>query len=361
MTSVPQFYIFHGDDSISRDEALARMKAALGEDGDLNRSEFDGALTLVPEVLAAVKSLPFLADKRLVIVRGLISHITRRGAGQAGKTATDRLIAELPNLPDYARLVLVEDGRLSDKNRLLKAARKLDNGYIHQFSAPDNLRDWIVSKAQAYDAEIEPKAVAAIIELLGYDEHSRNAKSKNTSRSAEGMRARSLALLRADNELCKLASYVNGERPINEDDVAALTPYVPEANVFEMVDALAIGNGARALQLVQQSLHDDPKDPGFRLFALITRQFRLLLMTRDHIAGGGGSQAPAIAKALGVPPFAAGKLARQSRRFRIEQLDAILKHLQRADQDMKTGRIQPRLALDLLVASLASDRPSPAS
>ena len=123
MTGAPQFYIFHGDDSISRDEALARMRQSMGEDGDLNRSEFDGAVTPVPEVLAAVKSLPFLADKRLVIARGLISHITRRGAGQAGKTATDRLIAELPGLPDFARLVLVEDDLLSDSNRVLKAAR----------------------------------------------------------------------------------------------------------------------------------------------------------------------------------------------------------------------------------------------
>lgn len=338
MTGTPQFYIFHGDDIISRDEALARMKGALGEDGALNRSEFDGALTPVPEVLAAVKSLPFLADKRLVIARGLISHITRRGAGQAGKIATDRLIAELPGLPDFARLVLVEEGLLSEKNRLLNAARKLDNGYVRAFAKPQNLARWIIGRAKSeYAAEIAPQAAAAIASVVNGD------------------------LLRADNELCKLVSYVNDERPISEEDVAALTPYVPEANVFEMVDALATGNGARALELIQQSLHDDPKDPGFRLFALIVRQFRLLLMTRDHIAGGGASQGPVIAKALGVHPFAAGKLPGQARRFSTEQLDAILKRLQRYDQDMKTGRIQPRLALDLLVTSLASEGPRPAS
>ena len=336
MSRAPQFYIFHGDDSISRDKALARMRESMGEEGELNRSEFDGAQTPVPDVLAAVKSMPFLADKRLVIARGLISHITRRGAGQAGKIATVRLIAELPNLPDFARLVLVEDGLLSESNRLLKAARSLDNGYVRAFAKPQNLTRWIGERAQVeYGAEITPGAAAAIASVVNDD------------------------LLRADNELYKLVAYVDGERPISEDDVAELTPYVPEANVFEMVDALAAGNGARALELIQQSLHDDPKDPGFRLFALIVRQFRLLLMTRDHLAQGGATQA--IGKAVGVPPFAAGKLARQARRFSAEQLDAILKHLQRADQDMKTGRIQPRLALDLLVTSLASERQRPAS
>ena len=285
MSATPTFYIFHGDDSISRDKSLARMRDAMSEDGGLNRSEFDGALASVPEVLAAVKSYPFLADKRLVIAKGLIRHITRRGAGQTGKTATDRLIAELPRLPEYARLVLVESDTLSDGNRVLKAALKVPNGYIRAFRKPQNLARWIAERAQAeYQATITPAAAAAIADVVNDD------------------------MLLADNELYKLVCYVDGERAIEEGDVALLTPYLPQANVFEMVEALADGNGKRALELIQQSLHDDPKDPGFRLFTMIVRQFRLLLMTRDHIDRGGGTQGGAIAKAVGLRPFAAAKL-----------------------------------------------------
>lgn len=332
MSATPQFYIFHGDDPIRRDEALARMRRLLGEDGDLNRSEFDGAATPLPEVLAAARSLPFLADKRLVIVRGLIGHITRKGAGQAGKLATDRLIDELPRLPEFARLALVEDATLSNSNRVLKAARTMPNGYIGEFKKPQNLTRWIQQRAKAeYEAEISPRGANAIAEVVNDD------------------------LLRADNELCKLVAYVDGERAISEEDVAVLTPYVPEANVFEMVDALAVGNGKRALELIQQSLRDNPRDPGFGLFMLIARQFRLLLMTRDHLDRGGGAHPDVLAKAVGAHPFAARKLPAQARRFQAEQLDAILKRLQRYDQDIKTGRIEPRLALDLLVTSLASE------
>ncbi len=332
MSATPQFYIFHGDDLIRRGEALARMRRSLGEDGDLNRSEFDGAVTPLPEVLAAARSLPFLADKRLVIARGLIGHITRKGAGQAGRLAADRLIEELPRLPEFARLVLVEDDTLSGSNRVLKAAREMSNGFIGEFKKPQNLTRWIQQRAKAeYEAEISPRAAHAIADVVNDD------------------------LLRADNELCKLVAYVDGERPISEEDVAVLTPYVPEANVFEMVDALAVGNGKRALELIQQSLRDNPRDPGFGLFMLIARQFRLLLMTRDHLDRGGGAQPSVLAKAVGAHPFAARKLPAQARRFQAEQLDAILKRLQRYDQDIKTGRIEPRLALDLLVTSLANE------
>lgn len=330
MSATPTFYILHGDESVSRDAALARMRAAMGEDGDLNRTEFDGERVPVAEILAAVKSLPFLAEKRLVIVRDLITHISKRRAGAAGKMAADRLINELPGLPSFARLVLVESGSLSAGNRILKAARAMDNGYIRKFDMPRDPARWVTQRAKSeYDAQITPQAASAIASLVGDD------------------------LRRADNELHKLVCYVDGEREISEDDVAALTPYVPEANVFEMVDALGLGDDARALELIQQSLHHDPKDPGFRLFTLIVRQFRLLLMMRDHLDRGGGSADEGIAGALKVPGFVARKLATQARRFRADQLDLIMKRLQRYDQDMKTGRIEPRLALELLVASLA--------
>ena len=327
MTATPSFYIFHGDDSISLEQALAKMRASMGDDGDLNRSEFDGSETSVPEVLAAVKSYPFLADKRLVIVKGLISHITRRGAG---KTAVQRLIDELPTLPDYARLVLVEGDTLQENNVVLKAAREMNNGYIGTFRVPENLTNWIIKRAkEEYQAEITAQAAGAIASVVNDD------------------------IRLAANELHKLVCYVDDDHAINEEDVAALTPYVAEANIFEMVDALASGDGARALQQIHQSLRDNPSDPGFRLFTMIVRQFRLLLMAKDHLQGGGGSQSSVVAKALSVHPFVAGKVSRQSRDFTAGQLDAILKRLQRYDQDMKTGRIEPRLALDLLVSSLA--------
>ncbi len=330
MSATPTFYILHGDESISRDAALTKMRDSMGEDGGLNRSEFDGTQTSAAEALAAVKSLPFLAEKRLVIVNGLISHVTRKGAGQAGKAAADRLIEELPGLPSFARLVLVENDMLSEKNRLLRAARRMDNGYIKGFRKPQNLANWITQRAQQeYDAEISATAASAIASLVNDD------------------------VLRADNELHKLVCYLDGERAIGEEDVALLTPYVPEANVFEMVDALATGNGSRALELIHQTLHQNPGDAGFGLFGMIARQFRLLSMTRDHLDRGGGAGGQAIAQAIGAHPFVAGKLATQSRRFNAEQLDAILKRLQRYDQDMKTGRIEPRLALELLVTSLA--------
>lgn len=330
MADTPTFYIFHGDDEMSLDQAIAKIRSSMGDDGDMNTSDFEGDSATVPEVLGAVKSYPFLSDKRLVIVKGLIAHITRKGGGDIGKKAVDRLLEELPNLPAFARLVMIEREIIAESNKILKSAKAFPNGYIKQFDKPRDLTQWIIRRAKdEYQTQIEPQAAQALADVVNDD------------------------MRRADNELFKLVCYVDGEHSITEHDVAALTPYVPEANVFEMVDALATGKGDRALRLIHQALHEDPRDPGFGLFSMIVRQFRMLLMVREHLETGGGSNPNTIAKVLGMHPFVAGKVALQSRSFSIVELERILKRLQGYDQDMKTGRIEARLALDLLVTSLS--------
>jgi DNA polymerase III subunit delta len=322
-------YIFHGDDDLSIGEAVEKLRAGMGDDpnAELNTSEFDGADASVPEIINAVTSYPFLSERRLVIVRGLLGWLSRKGAGQSGKQGLQTLEEELPNLPEYSRLVLVERQTLPETNPILRLAGKLESGFVRHYAAPKDPTNWILKRARSeYGVEIDNRAAAALAAVTGGD------------------------LRRADNELVKLVSYVEDGQPISEMDVAALTPYVPEANIFKMVDAISEGNGDLALQLLHRLMSDKDQDP-FSLYGMIIRQFRLLLLTKEHLASGGGPGG--IAQAVGVRPFVAQSLAQQSRAFTLAQLERIYCSLQETDTRMKTGRIKPDLALDLFVASIA--------
>lgn len=330
------FYILHGTDDLRLEEEVRHFREQMGDspNATMNIAEFDGQTASAAEILNAATSFPFLADKRLVIVRGLIGWITRKGAGDSGKQAVDRLLNDLPQLPDWARLVFVERAALPASNKLLRLAQQDPSGYEKTFNAPKDSTSWIIQRAREhYDAEIEPRAAQALASVTGED------------------------LRRADNELVKLVSYVNGERSITEDDVAELTPYVAEANIFAMVDALATGKSDAAMTLIHRLLEADPRDEGFGLFAMIVRQFRLLLIAKEHLLLHGSRQG--LAEALGTnSKFVADKAADQSRSFSLEQLESIYRALQDYDLRMKTGRIEPALALDLLVAGL-SRQPAP--
>ena len=326
------FYIFHGDDELSINENVKKFRNEMGGDinAEMNITTFDGTSASAAEVVNAVSSFPFLSDKRLVIVKGMIGWYTRKGAGKKGKEEITKLEERLPGLPDYARLVFVEHKVLTDKNSLIKLAKSTGYGVVRQFTVPKDTTHWVIQRAKnEYDIKIEPQAAAALSSVTGND------------------------LRRVDNELIKLVSYVDEGADITEQDVAALTPYVAEASIWDIVDSIAEGNGRKALTLLHRLLAEKDEDP-FKSFGMIIRQFRLMLLAKEHLVTGGASDANSVAKALGLRSnYPAHKAARQSRPFSLEDLERIYRQLSKIDIDMKTGRIKPELALDLFITSIA--------
>jgi len=324
----PTFYVLHGEDEFSRKAELRNMRARMGDPAtaDLNTTTFDGKAATAAEVMAAASAMPFLADKRLVIVEGMLAWLTRKGAAKSAKAEIDALVKGLPGLPDTARLVFVEADTLNDNHPILKLIHQEPRGYAKAFNPPRDTSRWIMKQVEVYGGKIEPQAVAALAAVVGTD------------------------LRIADSECLKLVTYVGGERPIAEADVALLTPYVPEARIFDMVDAVAERNGRLATILMHRLLED--QEP-LALLGMINRQFRQLIQAREVMNAGGGS-----GDLLKLPdikhPFVAQKLTQQARNFTIEQLEGIYRYLLETDQAIKTGRVEPELALDLFVAGLAA-------
>lgn len=324
----PTFYVLHGPDEFSCRAQLNTMRAQMGDPSlaELNTTVLDGKNATAADVISSAGAMPFLGDKRLVIVEGMLAWLARKGAGKAGKAQMDALLEGLSRLPEHARVVFVESETLPERHPVLKLAKTDPGGYHKLFDPPRDATRWIMNQAwQEYQTVIEPRAAAALAALIEKD------------------------LRAADSELAKLAAYVDGERPISEEDVALLTPYVAEADVFEMVDALGRRDGAAAARLLHRLLEDD--DP-LRLFGMIVRQFRLLILAREYLNEGG---APGqMGAAIGVHPYVAEKLARQVRVFALDQLEMIYHFLLETDTGIKTGKVGDVLALDLLVAGVAS-------
>jgi DNA polymerase-3 subunit delta len=325
--AVTTFYVLHGDDELLIEEEADHLRSKLSASPNigLNTAVLDGTAADVNEILGAALAYPFLADVRLVIVRGLLTHATRKGAGSIGKGIVETLAQQLPQLPDWARLLLIERQRIDDKNKVIQTANGHERGSVRLCLAPKDAAQWILKRTEAvYKTKIEPRAAAALASVTQHD------------------------LRSADNELLKLALYVDGARPISEADVALLTPYASEASMFDMVDALAEGRVQVAAALVHRLI--DQQEDAFSILGMIVRQFRLLILAKEHLVAGGSPKD--LAEALGIHPYPAEKVGRQSRSFTLPQLEQIYRILQDYDARIKTGRIDPVLALDLLAAGL---------
>ena len=67
-------YILWGQDDFSLNEALAEIKRGIGDQTVLltNTTTLDVRQTTIDELTAVCETVPFLAEKRLVIVEGLL-------------------------------------------------------------------------------------------------------------------------------------------------------------------------------------------------------------------------------------------------------------------------------------------------
>ncbi len=198
---------------------------------------------------------------------------------------------------------------------------------MRAFKRPEGraLEKWVRQQVQEGGSEIEPRAVHLLVTNIGND----------------------LSILA--NEIEKLVLYRAQDGPITGDDVSVLCPYVAEASIFDLVDALGARDGRTAATLLQTKLNEGA-DP-FYLFAMIVRQFRLLIQVKELAEDG--LRPPAIATKLKMHSFVAGKVHQQSQHYSLPQLEQVYSHLLQTDVDVKMGRADMVTALNLLVAGLA--------
>jgi DNA polymerase-3 subunit delta len=320
------FYIFHGPDELSRTEALAKLREQMGDPSlaELNTTVLDGDSLTLGELREVCDALPFMSDRRLVIVH---NYLTRLGSG--GKREgdpLDALVNYLPAMPDSVRLIFVEVEALPKNHPVVKLAEKHEQGHVQAFDGPGRgeLTGWVVRRVEAKGTTIERPAADALAVAVGDD----------------------LRLL--DSEINKLTIYVGDERPITTDDLELLVPYAGTANVFAMVDAIGRRDGRTALNLLHKLL-DENAAPLY-LLSMIVRQFRILIQVKELSAQG--LAASTIAKRAGLHPFVAEKAGRQAMNFSMGQLEVIYARLLETDLAIKTGQLEDVLALDTLVAAL---------
>lgn len=336
------FYIFHGEDEFGRAEQLSELKRVLAEIdpamADLNTTVLEGSRLTLSELRHVCDAIPFMADRRLVIVHGLLGRTIpsrrKKGAQEANAARDGELLADLgeylPMMPPTTRLVFVEARTLPDSHPILKLAmaeQKKDQAYIKVFDLPEDkqLPGWIQRRARAKGGQIDSEAANLMAILVG----------------------RNTRLL--DQEIEKLLLYA-GDRSVLTDDVQKLVSRASETSVFDLVDSVGRRQTEHALRLLHRLLEDGAAP--LYLLTMLARQVRILIQVAELQDQGLNSQE--MARRLKLHPFVVKKGLAQARNFDMAQLVVAHRRILDTDWSIKTGKVEDVLALDLLVADLAS-------
>ena len=127
-------YVYHGDDDFSASEALGRLMEAVGPEDmrEANVAQLDARGFTVDKFGGAAMVAPFMAERRVVVVRGLLASLDsqrtarrgRRGAGGEADTLASSLALLLTALPPSTDAVFLES-RVAAGNPLLAAIKEM--------------------------------------------------------------------------------------------------------------------------------------------------------------------------------------------------------------------------------------------
>jgi DNA polymerase-3 subunit delta len=331
-------YILVGEDDFSLARSLEEIKQGLGDQSLLvaNTTVLDGQQVTLDQLRTVVETVPFLADKRLVIVHGLLRRFEaggkprrrKKAAPPAGKEPEYKPFADhLSRIPDGTVLVLV-DGKIKGSNPLLKQLSPRAEVRSFPILRNDGLRQWIRRGVAEQGASISPEAVDLLAKLVGGN------------------------LWIMTNEISKLALFASGRR-IEMEDIKAIVSLAQQTSVFAMVDAILDFKAGVAEQLLEQLL-ERGASPAY-LLVMLSRQVRMIVQARELRR----QRRPdvEIQDRLGLTSeFALRKTLDQAQRYSLERLREVYNKLLETDLSIKTGKYEGGLALNLLIAELCQQR-----
>ena len=152
------------------------------------------------------------------------------------------------------------------------------------------------------------------------------------------------------HELEKLLSYTMEKDAIQLEDVEAVCTVTTENRIFNMIRAVAEKRQKQALDLYYDLLA--LKEAPMRILYLLARQFNQMLQVKDlRERGLDGTE---IARRTGMAPFVVKQSLGQAGRFSKEEICRIVEECVRAEEDVKTGRLGDRLAVEMLLVQFSS-------
>lgn len=272
-------HVIAGEERFFVERATAALRrAVVGAEGDaFNEEVFQGKGGSAKRILEAARTLPMMAQRRFVLVRGV---------DQLSDADQEQLAGYLDNPVDTTCLVLTAD-KLDGRSKLARSAKKLG---VLSTAVPlkqSGVRRFIEGEARQRKLQLRADAAAALADALGTD------------------------LAAIDDALERLELYVG---PGNAIDLAAVEACVSRARVesiWALVDAIGLRDRRTALGAAASLL--SAGEPPLRILALIARQLRMVARVRGALQAGMAPQE--AARVAGAPPFKAQELAASARRF----------------------------------------------
>jgi DNA polymerase-3 subunit delta len=278
--------------------------------GDLALERIDGEEAEPDRISEALTSLPFLAERKMVLLR-------RPGANKQFAEQAEQLLTDVPETTD----VIIVEPKLDKRSSYFKYLQKKTDFREHKALDILGLAPWLVQQAKVQRGNITPSDARYLAERVGPNQQ----------------------LL--VSELEKLLLH---DKNITRQAIDLLTEPTPQSTVFQLLEAAFAGNAKRALQLYdeQRALKVDP----LAIIAMLAWQLHILALIKT----AGTRNGQAIASEAKLSPYVIQKSQSIARNLGLTELKKLVHDLLVIDRRLKRESIDADEALKNYLLMLAT-------
>jgi DNA polymerase-3 subunit delta len=301
--------ILSGENSFLVQQHLRQqVRDFVAEHGDMALEQLDGEEAEFDRMREALQSLPFLASKKLVVLR----------APGANKQFAEAAVDLLTELPESTDLIIIEP-KLDKRTAYFKLLKAQKN--FHQYDELDanGLSRWLVTYAQEHGGTLGQSDARYLVERVGANQRI------------------------LGNELKKLIQYNTN---VTEATINLLTERAPQSTIFELLDSALVGNHKRTLELYQEqrTMKVEPQ----QILALLGWQLHILAVLKT----AGERDVQVIAKEAKLNPYVVRKSQSIARRMSMQDLKQLIKETLDLDIRLKSESIDADDAIQNLLISI---------
>lgn len=267
------------------------------EHTDMGLEKLDGEEVEYDRIREALQSLPFLASKKMVVLRA-------PSASKEFVEKAEQLLSEMPETTD----VIIHEPKLDKRSTYYKFLKKKTDYKECNELDEYGLSKWLVDYATVQGLSLYSKDAKYLVERMGANQQ----------------------LL--SNELVKLGAY---DTKITRETIDLLTEPTPQSTIFQLLDAVFSGNAKQMLKLYQEQRASKVEPQ--QIVAMLAWQLHILAIVKT----AGDRSDTQIASDAKLNPFVVRKSRQITNHLTLEQLKNLIHNLAELDLQTKTTAINP--------------------
>ena len=305
-------YLLYGEERYLKKQYTDKLRKALAGDDEMNVHFFEGKDISVAQIIDLAETMPFLADRRVIFLSD--SGLFKSG----GEQMADYLAA-----PNDTTFFVFTESEVDKRSKLFKTVSA--KGCAVEFTTQDDntLKRWVASLLAREGKKVTEATVMLFLSKTGTD------------------------MENIQSELEKLICYCMDKDVVTSADVEAICTTRLQDRIFDMVEAVTRRQTTKALELYYDLLA--LKVQPLQILAMLARQYNLTYQAKELKKRGVPDRE--IASKIGVPPFVVGKYLSQAGQQKSSDLRRALEQCVQADQDVKSGLINDKMAVEIIISS----------